>query len=111
LRDPARLRVPAEGRKALGIPERELQMAERLIDEMTGEWDPSRYHDEYQEELLAFVKKRGRAGRVAEAPETAEEEAAPRRADIIDIAELLKRSLAGKGEGRRRSRPRRRKAS
>jgi DNA end-binding protein Ku len=111
LRDPARLRVPAEGRKALRIPERELQMAERLIAEMTAAWDPGRYQDEYREDLLAFVRKRGRAGRVAEAPEAAEEEAAPRRADIIDIAELLKRSLAEKGEGRRRARPRRRKAS
>ena len=110
LRDPGKLRVPAEGKTARSSS-RELQMAERLIDEMTQEWDPARYRDEYQQELLAFVKKRGRAGRVAEAPEDTEEAPAPRRADIIDIADLLKKSLAGSREQRRRPRARRRKAS
>ena len=110
LRDPGKLRVPAEG-KAARISPRELQMAERLIDEMTQRWDPARYRDEYQQELLAFVKKRGRTGRVAAAPEDTEKAPAPRRADIIDIADLLKKSLAGDREHRRRSRSGRRKAS
>ena len=109
LRDPSKLRVPGTNLKALRIPDRELKMAERLVAEMTDDWDPSKYHDEYRDELLAFIKKRGRAGHLAAAPETREEPATPKRADIIDIAELLKRSLAKTGEDRRR--PRRRKSA
>ena len=109
LRDPSRLRVPGTTLKALRISDRELKMAERLVAEMTEDWDPKRYHDEYRDELLAFIKRRGRAGKVTAAPEGEEEPAAPKRADIIDIAELLKRSLARSGEDRRR--PRRRKSA
>jgi DNA end-binding protein Ku len=105
LREPARVQVPA----TVKIADRELKMAERLIAEMTEDWDPAQYHDEYRDELLAFIKKRSRSGKLVTAPE-AEEEAAPRkRADIIDIAELLKQSLAKTGEDRRR--PRRRKSA
>jgi DNA end-binding protein Ku len=109
LRDPSRLRVPGDSLKALRISERELKMAERLIAEMTEDWAPEKYHDEYREELLAFIRKRGRAGRLAAAAETPEEPAPRKRADVIDIAELLKRSLAKSGEERRR--PRRRKSA
>jgi DNA end-binding protein Ku len=95
LRDPSRLRVPGPGLK--GISEREIKMAERLIDEMTEPWKPERYRDEYRDELMAFIKKRGRAGKLAAAPETEEEPARRPRADVIDIADLLRKSLAGKG--------------
>jgi DNA end-binding protein Ku len=107
LRDPSKLRVPGTPLKALRISDRELKMAERLVAEMTEDWDPDRYHDEYRDELLAFIKKRSRAGQVTSAPEAEEEPAPPKRADIIDIAELLKRSLARTGEDRRRPRRRR----
>ena len=94
LRDPSKLRVPGATLKALRISDRELKMAERLVAEMTEDWDPKKYHDEYRDELLAFIKKRGRAGQLTSAPETEEKPATRNRADVIDIAELLKRSLA-----------------
>ncbi len=109
LRDPSKLRVPGAALKSLRISDRELKMAERLVAEMTEDWDPEQYHDEYRDELLAFIKKRGRAGQLTAAPEAPEEPATRKRADIIDIAELLKRSLARTGEDRRR--PRRRKSA
>ncbi len=92
-------------------------MAERLIDEMTEPWNPERYRDEYRDELLAFIKKRGRAGKLAAAPEEEEEPVRRPRADVIDIADLLQKSLAGKGARARskpadeRRRPRRRKTA
>ncbi len=94
----AKLRVPGTNLKALRIPDRELKMAERLV-----------YHDEYRDELLAFIKKRGHAGPLAAAPETRDEPTTPKRADVIDITALLERSLAKTGEDRRR--PRRRKSA
>jgi DNA end-binding protein Ku len=109
LRDPSKLRLPGTALKALRISDRELKMAERLVDEMTEDWEPEKYHDEYRDELLAFIKKRGRAGQLTSAPETEEKPAKRKRAEVIDIAELLERSLAGSGEERRR--PRRRKSA
>jgi DNA end-binding protein Ku len=113
LRDPSRLRVPGPGLKA--ISEREIKMAERLIADMTEPWKPGRYRDEYRDELLAFIRKRGRTGQLASAPEA--EPARRPRADVIDIADLLRKSLAGKGPRGRskpaetRRRPRRRKTA
>jgi DNA end-binding protein Ku len=106
LRDPSKVRVPGT---TLKVTDREVKMAERLVAEMTEEWDPKQYHDEYRDELLAFIKKRSRAGQTTEAPEPEEEPAPRKRAEIIDIAELLKQSLARTGEDRRR--PRRRKSA
>ena len=94
LRDPGRLKVPGSGLKSLKISEREVSMAERLITEMREGWKPERYHDEYRDELLAFIKKRGRAGQLASSPEPEEEAARPKRAEVIDIADLLQKSLA-----------------
>ena len=115
LRDDSRLRVPGAGAKSLEISNREVAMAERLIAEMTEPWKPERYHDEYRDELLAFIKKRGRAGKLAASPEPEEE--APsraRRAEVIDIADLLQKSLAKAGPRRKREephRPRRKKTA
>ena len=109
LRDPSKLRLPGTALKALRISDRELKMAERLVDEMTEDWEPEKYHDEYRDELLAFIKKRGRAGQLTSAPETEEKPAKRKRAEVIDIAELLERSLTRSGEERRR--PRRRKSA
>jgi DNA end-binding protein Ku len=117
LRDPSRLRVPGPNLKALRVSDRELRMAERLITEMTGTWEPERYRDEYRDELMAFIKKRGRAGRLASAAEPEEEPARRPRADVIDIADLLRKSLAGTGSRARgkpaeeRRRTRRRKTA
>ena len=102
LREPSKLKAPGPP-KSLKISEREVSMAERLIGEMTESWKPERYHDEYRDELLAFIKKRGRAGQLAASPEP--EEAAPsrrRRAEVIDIADLLQKSLAQAGPRRKR---------
>src|SRR5262249_18468375 len=37
---------------------RELDMAQKLIDEMTTQWDPSKYHDEYREALRKVIEER-----------------------------------------------------
>ena len=114
LRDPSGLRVPGSNLKSLKISDREIRMAERLIGEMTDHWKPEQYHDEYREELLAFIKKRGREGKLASAPEAEEEKPTrPKRGEVIDLAELLQKSLAKSGTGKReeRRRPRSKKTA
>jgi DNA end-binding protein Ku len=109
LRDPSRLRLPASDGKGARTADREVKMAERLIAEMTAPWKPSLYHDEYRDELLAFIRKRGRAGKLESAPEAPEEAEKPKRSDVIDIAELLEKSLERPRP--ERGRPRRRKTA
>ncbi|HEV8436894.1 MAG TPA: Ku protein [Methylomirabilota bacterium] len=104
LRDPGKLALPSENLKRLGISGKEVGMAERLVDEMAAPWDPSKYRDEYQDELMSFIKKRAKTGEVEEV----EEPPKPKKGEVIDIMDLLKRSVDRAGDGR--ARHRRRKA-
>lgn len=70
---------------------RELDMASRLVEEMSEDWAPEQYHDSFQEQIMALVERKAREGRL-EAVATPEDE--PRDAEVIDLTELLKRSLA-----------------
>ncbi len=42
----------------IGASSKELAMAERLIDEMTGKWDPAGFKDTYSKDLLARIKEK-----------------------------------------------------
>ena len=55
--------MPGAALKALRISDRELKMAERLVAEMTEDWDPKQYHDEYRAELLASSRSAAGRGR------------------------------------------------
>ncbi len=93
------LKLPPEGVKAAGVTPRELEMAKKLIEDMSAEWSPTAYHDTFRDDIMALVDKKVREGKTEEISEV-EEEAAPRRsADILDLSDLLKRSL-GRGKGR-----------
>lgn len=49
--------------KRVGVTAKEREMAVKLVEEMTGEWDPKDYHDTYREDLLKLIEKRIRTGR------------------------------------------------
>ena len=73
----------------------ELDMAKRLVDDMSADWQPDDYRDSFQEKIMALVAKKAKAGKIedVESQEGSEER---KSADVIDLTELLKRSLAGK---------------
>ncbi len=100
VRSPEELKLPAEGSKAAGISPRELDMAKKLIEDMSDTFDPASYHDTYHDDILALVDKKIRAGKTEEIDESELAEEKPRTADILDLSDLLKRSLGrGKGKG------------
>lgn len=76
---------------------RELQMAERLVADMSGTWDPAQYHDSFTEEIQRLVEQKAAKGQLEAVP-SAEPEKDTGSADIIDLTELLKRSLRGGGD-------------
>jgi len=72
----------------------ELKMAEQLVQAMAGDWQPDLFHDEFREKLMALVEQKSREGGLqAVAPVPGEDVAAT--AEVIDLTELLRRSLKG----------------
>ena len=67
---------------------REVEMAQQLIDSLTSEFDPDRYHDTYRERVLEMIEAKAEGQEIAVQP--AEEEAAP----VPDLMAALEASLA-----------------
>jgi DNA end-binding protein Ku len=85
------LDLPSEDLAEVGVTPKELEMAERLVEGMTEEWEPTRYRDEYRHDLMAMIRQKAETGEVV-SPAGTEDEGAG-RGDVIDIMALLKRSL------------------
>lgn len=73
----------------------ELDMAKRLIEDMSTDWTPADYEDSFTAQVMELVERKAKAGKI-ERVESAVAEEERRGADIIDLTELLKRSLGGK---------------
>jgi DNA end-binding protein Ku len=70
---------------------RELAMARSLVNQMTSDWDADRYDDEYRSALMKLIDKKVASGG-KELPK--EGHAAKRATNVIDLAEVLRQSLA-----------------
>jgi DNA end-binding protein Ku len=82
--------VTGSGAATPKITEREREMAEALVDDMTAEWDPTKYRDRYRDDVLAMIEKKAKTGEAV----TAEVGKAPQPiADVTDLTALLRRSL------------------
>jgi DNA end-binding protein Ku len=86
------LPVPPEGKA--GVKDAELKMARQLIESMSGHWSAEDFRDDFHDAIMKLVEAKAKAG----ATETVAplEEAPPAAgADVIDLTELLRRSLRG----------------
>ncbi|WP_241020843.1 Ku protein [Burkholderia sp. Ac-20344] len=90
------LSVPADDAKRAGVSARELAMAKKLIDDMSGSWTPDEYHDTFRDDILELVERKVRAGRIEEI-EDRPAQTARTATNVVDLTELLKRSLKGGG--------------
>ncbi|HEY0874419.1 MAG TPA: Ku protein [Vicinamibacterales bacterium] len=73
------------------VPKKQLQLAQRLIDEFASDWDPDKYTDDYRENIMKVV----RAKRDRVKPDLAPE-ADPQSAQVVDLMERLRKSLGTK---------------
>ncbi len=92
LRDPDEIRKPEEmfeGIDDVKVDKDNLQMAETLIERLTGKFDLDMFEDRYQEALhrLVTAKQKGKKIVYAEEPE--------RDSNVVDITEALRASLKG----------------
>jgi DNA end-binding protein Ku len=99
LRGTEGLDLPAEGLKGARVTAKEVDLAKRLVDDMTEHWKPSQFHNTYHEDLLRRIREKVKAGKTKEITRPEREGAAePRSAEVIDLAALLRQSL-NKGGG------------
>jgi DNA end-binding protein Ku len=89
------LGLPEAGPQAAGITEREMKMARELIADMSTHWDASRYHDGFTQAVMELVHRKAEAGNTEQVAALEEETPAGKGAEIVDLAELLQRSLKG----------------
>jgi len=74
--------------KELKASDRELKMAQQLIDSLSSEFDPSRYRDEYRDKVLSLIERKASGEEIAVQPE------APQPARVPDLMAALEASLA-----------------
>ncbi|RKU00219.1 Ku protein [Burkholderia sp. Nafp2/4-1b] len=90
------LSVPTEDAKRAGVTARELAMAKKLIDDMAGKWTPDEYHDTFRDDILELVERKVSAGKIEEI-EDRPAQTGRAATNVVDLTELLKRSLKGGG--------------
>jgi len=77
-----------------GVRKPELDMAKALVNSLAADWDPAKYTDQYRENLMRIIQGKMKGKHVELAPETE-----PRQAEVVDLMERLRRSLAQGGKG------------
>jgi DNA end-binding protein Ku len=102
--------APVRAKGPGSISKAEIQMAERLIDDMTVKWDPEKYEDDYRDEILALVEKKVKSGHTHEIVDKVEKRARTARGEVMDLMPLLKQSLASHAKKSRTPRPARARA-
>ncbi|QGW77916.1 Ku protein [Pseudomonas alkylphenolica] len=77
------------------LDKRELEMARRLVEDMSGHWTAEDYRNDFKDTIMNLVEEKASQGKIATV-ESQDGEGGQKSADIIDLTELLKRSLAGR---------------
>lgn len=82
--------LPGKGAKP---DPKELKLASQIIGSLATEWDPTRYHDTYTEELKRLIEAK------AKGKEIVVEEDAPATDNVLDLMQALEASLAAAKKG------------
>ena len=104
------------GTEELGITElaqkvqvrpEEMDMAVKLVDNLTDQFTPEKYHDAYREELLSLIRAKVEGEEIVSAEAPAPEVAG----NVIDLMERLRQSVeATKKKDAKKSAPKKKKA-
>jgi DNA end-binding protein Ku len=108
------LKLPSSDLAEHKIAPRELEMAGRLVKSMSTRWKPEKYHDEYRAALMKWIEQKARTAPLAQTPAVDTPEPEPA---VVNIMDLLQRSLEQKerprkkaAAGERRAAPKRKRA-
>jgi DNA end-binding protein Ku len=89
------LKLPPNDAKSAGLKESEVNMAKQLIGDMSAGWSADKFRDSFREEIMKLVEAKVKAGNTEAVTKVEQAPAASAGADVIDLTELLKRSLQG----------------
>ena len=76
------------------LPEQMVGLAEEIIDRMTGEFEPDKFEDRYEQAMIELIRSK-QAGLPAP-----KEKTAARPANVVNLMEALRRSVEGGDKGK-----------
>jgi DNA end-binding protein Ku len=85
------------------LPQAEVAMAKSLVENLSETFKPEKYDDRYRKELLALIRKKAKGKELPE-PDVAEE------AEVVDLMEALRESVAQTRRKQRKRSPRKKAA-
>src|SRR5581483_3736277 len=70
------------------LTDKELKMAQALIDSMSSDWEPEKYRDQYRDAVMEMIESKAKNKSLpAAAP------AAPRQTNVVDLVKVLQKSI------------------
>jgi DNA end-binding protein Ku len=93
IRPRSEIALPAAGKGAVKAKDGELKMAVQLIRDMSGAWKPADYADKFTHAIHALAAQRVKAGKTEKVTSLEGDAAAPAPSNVVDLTELLKKSL------------------
>lgn len=97
LREHKQFDFPPISTKSSGVTARELDLARKLIEDMAGPWKPEAFTDTYNDDLLHRIDEKIKRGETKELTKPEGEASEPRSAQVLDLMDLLKKSIDGAG--------------
>ena len=92
--------------QTVSVRPEEMKMAIQLVENLTAEFTPEKYHDAYRDELLKLIRAKVEGKQIVE-PETVEAPAG----NVVDLMERLRQSVeATKSKDKGKRKPTKRKA-
>jgi DNA end-binding protein Ku len=85
-----------QGLESVEVNDREVAMAEALVDSLAADFEPDKYRDEYREQVMALIQMKA-DGEEFEVPEVAAE-----KPKVVDIMAALEASVAAAKDARSR---------
>ena len=95
LRSAKPLQLPARSAGAAPKPA-ELQMARKLVQDMTAAWKPERYTEDFSKKIGSLIRRKlaaGKAKTVEPLEESPTTSTTSKSSNVIDLAELLRQSM------------------
>jgi DNA end-binding protein Ku len=70
------------------LNDKEVKMANALIESMSSDWDPQKYRDEYRDAVMEMIEQKAKNKQLPAAPV-----AAPRSTNVVDLVKVLQESI------------------
>lgn len=105
IRNTSEFDIPAGNVKSYKISEKELMLAQQLVESMTTKWVPQNYHDDYRKALMKWIEKKSHTAHARTSRQPGAKEEKTGSGKVIDMMGLLKKSVQRahpSGGGRKR---------